>query len=61
MDDPRLIALEERYTRLEASLGELFDACWEQAQTIKRLESRIAELEGGAGEGPIPHEKPPHF
>lgn len=62
MDDRRLVALEERYTRLEASLRELFDACWDQAQTITRLEARVAELErGGAIDGHVPNEKPPHF
>lgn len=61
MDDHRLVALEERYARLEESQRELFDACWEQARTITRLEARVAELERGASGGPIPNEKPPHF
>lgn len=61
MDEHRLVALEERYTRLEASLRELFDASWDQAQTITRLEARVAELERGSDDGPVPNEKPPHF
>jgi hypothetical protein len=61
MEDRRLVALEERYTRLEESLRELFDASWDQARTITRLEARVAELERGALGGPAPNEKPPHF
>ena len=61
MDERRLVALEARYTRLEASLRELFDASWDQAQTITRLEARVAELERSSDDGPVPNEKPPHF
>lgn len=65
-DRDRLTALEERLTFQQRLIDELNQAILAQGVDISRLQRELAQSRAAieqlaAGEGDLPHEKPPHY
>jgi len=59
--EPRLIALETRYTHLERQVEELSQVVFAQQKAMDRLSLELAVLRSRASGVEGPAERPPHY
>jgi uncharacterized coiled-coil protein SlyX len=59
--EPRLVALEVRYTHLERQVEELSQVVFAQQKVIDRLTAELAGLRARTGGVDGPSERPPHY
>lgn len=59
--EPRLVALETRYTHLERLVDELNQVVFGQQRVIDRLSAEVTLLRKNASGTSSPSERPPHY
>ena len=59
--EPRLVALEVRYTHLERQVEELSQVVFSQQKVIDRLTTELAGLRARTSGVDGPSERPPHY
>ena len=59
--EPRLVALETRYTHLERLVDELSQVVFGQQRVIDRLSAEVTFLRKNASGTTAPSERPPHY
>lgn len=59
--EPRLVALEIRYTHLERLVDELSQVVFGQQKVIDRLSAELSLLRNNTSGTTAPSERPPHY
>jgi SlyX protein len=59
--EPRLVALETRYTHIERLVDELSQVVFLQQKTIDRLSAEVTLLRNNTSGTTAPSERPPHY